>query len=299
MPKIQVVPRAAGHTHSRWRHSIGRPVPLCLFGMLLCLAIGCDRKETGKLPTVAFVPLPNRTPVHLEVSTVENFVDWVSTMPSSQVGDVREQVSLVKSDPKVVDAVARGLSFRNLGSYGRQLIYLSILGEMKNERALSPLGDYLYSRECPVFEERIATRPESSAPKMSMFDACAGLKAAAVNMIAYINSQAAKAVVLKTISDHASRTVRLSAMNAYLYNNGDSAEAIAAARQHSKPEEVKFIGIPRLSPDTDPKDFTARLARFYTEHPEELAPQPIRVARRNPKRGHPDRLSVTPTVRPR
>ena len=93
------------------RHSMDWFVRLCVLGML-CLAIGCDRKETGKLPTVAFVPLPNRTPVHLEVSTVENFVDWVSTMPSSQVGDVREQVSLVKSDPKVVDAVARGLSFR-------------------------------------------------------------------------------------------------------------------------------------------------------------------------------------------
>jgi hypothetical protein len=117
-------------------------------------------------------------------------------------------------------------------------------------------------------------------------------------MIAYINSPAAKLVVLKTISDHASRSVRLSAMNAYLYNNGDSAEAIATARQHAKPEEAKFAGLPRLAPDTDRKDFAARLARFYTEHPEERPPQPKQVARRKPGRGHPERVSVTPTAGP-
>jgi hypothetical protein len=115
-------------------------------------------------------------------------------------------------------------------------------------------------------------------------------------MIAYINSAAAQVVVLKTIGDHASRTVRMSAMNAYLYNNGDSAEAIAAARQRAKPDEVKFVGLPRLSSDTDPKDFAARLARFYTEHPEERSPQLTRVSRKNPGKGHPERVSVTPTA---
>lgn len=273
---------------------MGRFVRLCMFGML-CLTLGCGRKDTGKLPAISFVPLSKQTPVHLEVSTVEKFVDWVSTMPSSQVDDVKEQIALVKSDPKVVDAVAGSLSFRNLGSYGRQLIYLSILGEMKNERALGPLGDYLNSRECPVFEERAAIRPALGVPKTSIFDPCAGLKAGAVSMIAYINTPAAKVVVLKTIGDHASRTVRLSAMNAYLYNNGDSAEAIAAARQRARPEEVKFVGLPRLSSDTDPKDFEARMARFYTEHPEERPPQLKRVSRRNPGTGHPERASVTPT----
>ncbi len=280
------------------RHSMDWFVRLCVLGML-CLAIGCTKKEeVGKLPTIPFVPIPKQTPVHLEVSTVEKFVDWVSTMPSSQVGDVKQQIASVKSDPKVVDAVAGKLSFVNLGSYGRQLIYLSILGEMKSERALGPLQDYLNSGECPVFEERAAIRPASGAPKMSLFDACAGLKAAAINMIAYINSPAANAVVLKTIGGHASRTVRLSAMNAYLYNNGDSAEAIAIARQHAKPEEAKFVGIPRLTANMDPKDFAARLARFYTDHPEELPPQPKQVARKNPGKGHPERVSVTPTAGP-
>jgi hypothetical protein len=144
----------------------------------------------------------------------------------------------------MVDGVAGKLSFRNLGSYGRQLIHLSILGEMRNERALPPLQDHLNSHECPVYEERGFIQPESAAPKMSVFDACAGLKAAAINMIAYIYSPAATAMLLKTISDHPSRTVRLSAINAYLYNHGDAAQAIVTVRQYVSAGEEKFVGVP-------------------------------------------------------
>jgi hypothetical protein len=277
------------------RYFMGRFVRLWIFGML-GLTVGCGTMDAGKPPEIPFVPLANQTPVPLQVATVEKFVDWVSTMPSSQVSDVKQQIALVKSDPKVVDAVASQLSFRDLGSYGRQLIYLSILGEMKNERALTPLQNYLHSRDCPVFEERALIHPVSNAPKTSIFDACAGLKAASINMIAYINSATAQTVVLQTINGHASRTVRLSAINAYLYNNGDSEKAMAMARQYAKPEEAKFVGIPRLSPDTNPKEFAARMARFYTEHPEELPPLPKQAARGNPGNGHPERVSVTPSA---
>jgi hypothetical protein len=263
------------------------------------LAAGCGKKE-AKLPTVTFTPLAKQTPIPLGVSTVDQFVEWVATMPASQVDDVQAQIAAVRSDPKVVDAVAAGLSFRNPGSYGRQLIYLSILGEMRNERALGPLQSYLNSRDCLVFEERVAVRPALNAPKTSMFDGCAGLKARAVAMISHLNSRAATAVVLNAINEHPSRTVRLSAIDAYLYNSGDSPEAIATAKRRAKPDEVKFVGLPRLSPDTNRQDFEARLTRFYTEHPEEQAPQLVRATAGGKSRsnGHPPRTSVNPTVRP-
>jgi hypothetical protein len=267
--------------------------------VLLCLAAGCGKKE-GKLPTVTFTPLAKQTPVPLGVSTVDQFVEWVATMPVSQVDDVKAQIAAVRSDPNVVDAVAAGLSFRNPGSYGRQLIYLSILGEMQNERALGPLQSYLNSRDCLVFEERAAVHPAPNAPNTSMFDGCAGLKARAVSMIAHLNSEAATAVVSNAIKEHPSRTVRLAAIDAYLYNNADSPEAIATAKRWAKPDEVKFVGLPRLASDTNRQDFEARLTRFYTEHPEELPPQLVRATKTEKARshGHPPRTSVNPTVRP-
>jgi hypothetical protein len=263
--------------------------------------VGCHKKDAGTLPAIQFTPLAQKAPVSLNATTVDTFVDWVSTMPTSQVNEVKKQIALVKSDPKVVDAVAGKLSFVNLGSYGRQLIYLSILGEMKNERALGPLQNYLNSRDCPVFEERAVIRRVSTAPQTSQtskFDACAGLKAAAVNMIAYINTTASSAMVLAAVSQHPSRTVRLSAINAYLYNNGDSPEAIATARRQVRREEAKFVGLPRLSQHTDLKEFQSRLSRFYMEHPEERPAQLKRVASRKPGQRLPQKLSVTPTAGP-
>jgi len=281
------------------RHLTGATVFLFLL-VLLCFGAGCKRgKESGELPNIQVVRLPTQSPVPLQVATVDKFVDWVSTMPSSQIDDVKKQIALVKNDPKIVDAVASRLSFNNLGSYGRQLIYLSILGEMKNERAVGPLQDYLNSHDCPVFEERINLREPapgaSDEPRTSLFDSCAGLKTHAVNMIAYVNSAAAQRAVLNAISEHASRSVRLGAMNAYLYNNGDSEQAIAAVRRRARPEELKFIGLPRLSPETSAKDFADRMERFYTANPDERPPLPTRVVG-NRHNARPPRRSVEPSV---
>lgn len=270
-------------------------IRLCVL-VILCLTAACGKKDAGALPAIRFTSLPKQTPVHLSVSNVETFVDWVSSMASSQTGDVKAQIASVKSDPAVVDAVASKLSFLKLGSYGRQLIYLSILGEMRNERALGPLRNYLNSRECPVFEERGASRPGLTVSRTSIFDACAGLKSAAINMIAYLNSREANAAVLNAIRDHPSRTVRLSAINAYLFNNDDSTDAVATVRQYAKAEEMKYIGIPRLTSDS--KDFEARLARFYADHPEERPPAPVQATQKNPQRREPVKGAVTPTAGP-
>lgn len=261
---------------------------VCLAGIVvLCLAAGCRKKYDNQPPVILYTPLPKQTPVHLEITTIEKFVDWVSIMPSSQVPDVKEQIAKVASDTALVDALASRLSFKAPGSYGRQLIYLSILGETKNERALGALQNYLNSADCLVFEETRAVKPPAGSNNTSYFDACAGLKSAAVNMIAYLNTPAARNIVLQAVQNHASRAVRLSAMNAYLYNNSDSADALALVRRHARKDEVKFAGLPRFAPQFSLKDFDERVAQFYKEHPEEQQPVPARIS-------HPAKTSVPP-----
>jgi hypothetical protein len=263
------------------------------FGVILFTACG---KKYGPLPDIQYQPLPKQAPVRLDVSTLDAFVDWDATMPAAQVPEVQAQIALVKADTNVVDAVAGRLSFQNLGSYGKQLIYLSILGEMRNERALAPLHDYLYARDCPVFEERIALHlPPPGGPQESIFDACAGLKSAAVNMVSYLNSEAANRAVLNAVGDHPSRAVRISAINAYLFNHGDNDQAVAAVRQVTRPEEAMYIGMPRLTADANSAEFAARLERFFAANPGERAPQPVRVAHQPPHSGRPPRQSVTPS----
>jgi hypothetical protein len=221
----------------------------------------------------SYQPLPTQPPVPLSVSTIDKFVFWVLTINSTQVDDVTKQIATVTADNSIVDAVSSRLSFANPGSVDHQLIYLSVLGEMKNERAITPLRDYVYSGECPVLEQ--IHQGKSRSRNTSVLDTCALLKSHAVSMISYINTPAAHQVVLQAISDHPSRAVRISAIDAFLYNAGDSPEAMQVVSRSVRPEERIFIGLPRLDPSTSLKEFDQRVMQFYREHPEQLPP-PIR-----------------------
>jgi hypothetical protein len=102
-------------------------LPIRRLGLLsiaiLCLAAGCRVQDDNRPPVIGYTPLPEQMPVPLQVGSVDKFVDWISTMPSSQLPLVKAQIASAASNPAVVEAVGSRLSFAAPGSYGRQLIY--------------------------------------------------------------------------------------------------------------------------------------------------------------------------------
>jgi len=178
----------------------------------------------------------------------------------------------VASDNSVVDAVASRLSFTQPGSVDHQPIYLSVLGQMRNERALGPLRDYVNSTACPVNEDLRETGSVSRAS--TVLDVCAMLKSHAINMISYINTAAAQEIALQVVANHPSKSVRISAIDSFLYNSGDSPEAIQVVSRYVRPEERIFIGLPRLDSSTSLQEFDRRVEQFYRDHPEQLPPSP-------------------------
>jgi hypothetical protein len=244
-------------------------LPICL------VMVGCaghTRPSPGDGTPISFTtqPLPIQQPIPLSASTFDKFASWLLTMGSEQLDDVKQQIALAAADSSVVDAVSARLSFTNPGSVDHQLLYLSILGQMKNERAIAPLRDYVYSTECSGTTRVIQARRET--PETSMLDVCGLLKSHAINMISFINSASAQQVVLQAVSEHSEKAVRISAINAFLYNAGDSAEAIQLVTRYAHPDERIFVGLPRLEPAIDLKEFNDRVARFYRAHPEQLPP---------------------------
>lgn len=257
---------------------------LSIQGVLISLVAGClvlfsctyliQPSPGNRSPsTFNYQPLPTQPPVPLSVSTVDKFAFWVLTMNSTQVDDVTAQIALVAADDSVVDAVAGRLSFRNPGSVGHQLVYLSVLGQMKNPRAITPLHDYVYSTDCPVLEQ--INQEHSQSLNTSFLDTCAMLKSHAISMVSFINTQIAQQVVLQAVADHPSKAVRIAAMDAFLYNAGDSTAAFALVNSHAQPADRIFIGLPRLDPSTSLKEFDQRVVQFYRDHPDQLPP-PLR-----------------------
>jgi hypothetical protein len=251
-----------------------------VFLALLCSAdIGggrcaAQRLSSNSFPAVPFSPLPTPTPVPLEPSSVDKFVDWVSVMPATQVAEATREIARAAGNVAVINAVAGKLSLHRPLAYGRQIIYLSILGETRNDLTVAPLRNYVYSPDCQVFEQLPGGPLATGKSNLTIFDACGGLKSWAISMVAHVNTQVAQAVVLQAIGGHPSRMVRLSAMNSFLYANGDSADAVQRALLAARPNEAKLVGLPRLAPQFSLRDFDARVARYYQEHPEDR-PGPV------------------------
>lgn len=243
-----------------------------VLGILTSTGCVCRRSSNDSPHLFSYRPLPTQTPIALSPGTVDQFVTWVLTMNSTQVDDVVQQIALVAGNNSVVDVVASKLSFTQPGSIGHQLIYLSILGQMRNERAIAALRDYVYSTECHVVEQLQQRGTPASAT--TVMDVCAMLKSHAINMISFINTQAAQEIVLQTIANHPSKSVRMSAMDSFLYNAGDSPAAIELVTRYARPEERLFVGLPRLDPSTSLKEFDRSVAEFYRAHPEQLPPAP-------------------------
>lgn len=252
--------------------------PAYLIVALALLVTGCARANlpsSPSLPSISYVPLPLQSPVPLTAGTIDEFVTWIATMPSSQIADVKQEIAKASTNAQVVDALTSRLSFTHPGSYDQQLIYLSILGQMRNPRALPAINAYVYSRDCPVYEEQVHV--PTQAHDATVFDTCAGLKSQAISMVAFINTTAAQTLVIKAIEGHPSRAVRLSAIDAYLYNNQDSARATAFLLKVARPDDKIFVGLPRLAPQYSLAKFDIAVARFYKAHPEKLARVPRRV----------------------
>lgn len=279
-----VLPLPSHSVSAEFRQRIVK-VAHCLFVLwILWSPTGCDKDHAGNPPPhIHYKPLPHLKPVPLQTGTVDSFVDWVSAIPSSQVQDVKDEIAKSANDPAVIDAVASRLSFKAPISYGRQVILLSILGETKNPRAIAPLGSFLNSSDCLVFEQITAaglSKNRVVAPNSTSYlDSCAALKSSAANMISYINTDAANEIVLATMQTHPSRAVRLSAANAYLYNHNDSTEAMAEAARYVRQSESKLLGMARLDGQSSRQAFDEKVAAFYRDHPEEVAQVPSHITK--------------------
>ena len=71
--------------------------------------------------------------------------------------------------------------------------------------------------------------------------------------------------------------LRIAAMDAYLWNHGDTDAAKARLTNIVAKDEVKFVGLPRKTAhmtEAARKDFDQRVTGFYKTYPEELPPPP-------------------------
>ncbi len=227
--------------------------------------------------------IPSPASARLAAETIEEFVRWVAGVPVSKAQLIRDQIAAAKGDEPVFAALVGHLFQLPVPDFGRHLLLLSVLGELRDPKSVEPLLRFINLTPDSLFGPT-PTRL-GSGPATSYLDYSAALQARAAEMLAFIRTPEALDQVLRVASEHDSCAVRLAALDGFIFNHDDSPEAIDKARAAARPSEAKFVGLARRQRDFNPREFDSKVRAFYQRYPEENPPSPPNL-RRAPNEPH-------------
>lgn len=231
--------------------------------------------------------------VSLSVKTVGEFVEWVGSAAMADVDAVRRSIA-EGCDDDVVAILGRELNTLPIVDTSRHNVLLSILGESRRESAIAPLERFTWN-VVDVLAHVEYGAALSVAPYQVVcdigIDVGRALRSRAVEMLTYIATSRAIEGAVRVIREHPEADVRRAAIDAYLFNHDDSAEATRSVSALARDEDRDWVGIPRRTPDTNPEEFRERVARL-TERP----PKPENVPRPTPPAHSPQRDHISTTL---
>lgn len=163
---------------------------------------------------------------------------------------VAEIVAGLRQQPGAVAAMARQYRQLPAEAVEHRLVVLGILGEMRRADAVAPLREVVWAPLPPA---------DSQTEKLSARDLEEMVQVKAVQGLAYLKTPQADAAVREVIAKHEGLHVRVSAIDAYMWNHGDRPE-VAAELYRLLPEELHpYVERPRFHRGQDREEFTRRL----------------------------------------
>ena len=248
------------------------PFLLVAMGALSACSRGRAPSSNASAPPKLPAPVASvRPPVPLTPEKVDEFLRWVATVPVSQKETIRQQIAAAAADSRVVEALTDRLLKFPVTDYTRHLMILSTLGELRSPRAIGPLKQFIwYDKD--MFAE--SASGASTGIKTSYFYPSRALQSRAVEMLAYLRTEEALAATREVAAKHSAGEVRIAAINAYLFNQGDSENAKAELGQLVQDSDRKFIGLPRRTSDMNLREFEQKVHDYYERFPGERPPAP-------------------------
>ena len=202
--------------------------------------------------------------------TAEDLINAVRSMTPDNRSEVKAQIANNKSSGSLVNALSRELVKFPVTDHSRCNAILSVLGEMENAEAIPALVNFVWHVEPKnIVPIQSNDDPNFEPPPP---DLRGMLNARAVEMLAYLKTDRAFDEVLRVIREHPLSEVREAAINAYMFNHNDSPEAEAKLRTLVKPEDVRAIGVPRLTSSTDMREFEAKVEARLAQYPDMVPP---------------------------
>ena len=209
------------------------------------------------------------------------FITWVEQTPLAQKSNVLAAISAGNNSTNI-SALNSHLDVTSfpITDISDEFMLLAIVGQLRALQSITPLKNLIWLAT-PVMTCADGDAGDAGAidgGDISALDCDGIVRARAAEMLAYIEIAQPRfsslSDVLTIASTHPSVTVRRAAMDAYLFNNGDSADAAATLRSLVQDADVIFVDGNRFTSTMDAAAFDDQLNNFYSIHSDQLPPTP-------------------------
>jgi hypothetical protein len=163
---------------------------------------------------------------------------------------VSEVVAKLREQPGAVEAIARQYKQLPTEAFEQRLVVLGMLGEMKRSDAMAQLREVVWAPLPPA---------DSQADKLTARDFEEMVQVKAVQGLAFLGTPQADAAVREVIAKHEALHVRVSAIDAYMWNHGDRKETAAELYRLLPAELHPYVERPRFQSGQNAEEFTRRL----------------------------------------
>jgi hypothetical protein len=179
---------------------------------------------------------------------------------------VAEVVAGLRRQPAAVEAMARQYRQLPAEAIEQRLVVLGILGEMRRSDAVAQLREVVWAPLGPA---------DSQAERLTARDLEEMIQVKAVQGLAFLATPQADAAVREVIENHEALHVRVSAIDAYMWNHGDS-PATAAELYRLLPADLHpYVERPRFHRGIDREEFTRRLRAWQKKWGSQSQPAPM------------------------
>lgn len=163
---------------------------------------------------------------------------------------VAEAVEKLREQPGAVEAIGRQYRQLPAEAFEQRLVVLGVLGEMKRSDAVAQLREVVWAPLPPA---------GSQADKLTARDLEEMVQVKAVQGLAFLATPQADAEVREVIAKHEALHVRISAIDAYMWNHGDRPETAAELYKLLPPELHPYVERPRFQRGQNAEEFTRKL----------------------------------------
>lgn len=211
-------------------------------------------------PTLPLPPPKDR-------ESLGRFVELIASVPRDRTDELREAIRSIKDAAGIAALIHQSLFSLPCEDIGRHLLLLSILGELADPSSVDALDRFVWLSDSDVYGPA-ASRPLGGCD----FGPAGMLQSRAAEMLVWVARGRHDERIFRILGEHPAITVRVAAIDAFLFQQGDSADAIALLEERVQADDRWAVGLPRRGPDVDMEAFDRRADAHEAEHGEPPPP---------------------------